>query len=169
MHSCSSVDEEANLSPETTTTHTSPSPSPPPSPSPSSRAYDANVTETTPVEPAHHSHPDYEHKVSTPTQKAGEHDGAGEEEQWQELHDESGHVYYFNTRTSVSQWDAPTWIEESDSVSGSVYYVNSVTGEAQVFGWFFDFWLLIDWSFSVFVPLRVVPLLCFYRILSFVP
>ncbi len=56
----------------------------------------------------------------------------GEEEQWEELHDESGHVYYFNTRTGVSQWEAPTWIEESDSVSGSVYYVNSVTGEAQV-------------------------------------
>ncbi len=59
------------------------------------------------------------------------------EEEWQELHDESGHVYYFNTRTGVSQWEAPTWIEESDSVSGSVYYVHSVTGEAQVSDWFF--------------------------------
>jgi hypothetical protein len=31
------------------------------------------------------------------------HDHVGDE-QWQELHDDGGHAYYFNTHSGVSQW-----------------------------------------------------------------
>ena len=54
-----------------------------------------------------------------------------EDEQWYELRDDDGELYYFNSGTGVSQWEPPRWFAEVDPVSGLKYYVNTSTGDPQ--------------------------------------
>ena len=58
-------------------------------------------------------------------------DDEEEVEQWYELRDDDGELYYFNTSTGASQWEPPKWFSEVDPVSGIKYYVNTSTGEPQ--------------------------------------
>ena len=53
------------------------------------------------------------------------------EEEWHELRDEEGNLYYFNAQSGASQWEEPTWVDEVDEDSGVVYYRNTATGESQ--------------------------------------
>ena len=54
-----------------------------------------------------------------------------EKEEWYELRDDDGELYYFNSLTGVSQWEPPRWFSEVDPVSGIKYFVNTSTGEPQ--------------------------------------
>ncbi|GMI07455.1 hypothetical protein TrVE_jg8417 [Triparma verrucosa] len=53
------------------------------------------------------------------------------DEEWYELRDDDGELYYFNSATGVSQWEPPKWFAEVDEISGVRYYVNTSTGEPQ--------------------------------------
>lgn len=55
----------------------------------------------------------------------------GNEEEWYELRDDDGELYYFNSESGVSQWEPPKWFAEVDEISGVRYYVNTSTGEPQ--------------------------------------
>ena len=58
-------------------------------------------------------------------------DSGADDEVIYELRDEDNRVYYFNSYTGVSMWDAPDWVDEIDDNSGAVYYTHSKTGETQ--------------------------------------
>jgi len=39
-------------------------------------------------------------------------------QEWSELFDSNGHVYYYNAATFQSQWEPPDWVEECDTATG---------------------------------------------------
>ena len=39
-------------------------------------------------------------------------------QEWSELFDSDGHVYYYNASTFQSQWEPPDWVEECDAATG---------------------------------------------------
>jgi hypothetical protein len=38
---------------------------------------------------------------------------------WQQLFDDKGNAYYYNSTTGESKWEAPEWVEETDPESGA--------------------------------------------------
>ncbi|CAN0261524.1 unnamed protein product, partial [Phaeothamnion confervicola] len=48
----------------------------------------------------------------------------GEAECWYELADDDGKTYYFNTRSGMSVWEPPEWVDEIDPETSCTYYIN---------------------------------------------
>jgi curved DNA-binding protein CbpA len=53
-----------------------------------------------------------------PCDGGGDGDDHGQVQEWSELFDSSGHVYYYNASTFQSQWEPPDWVEECDTATG---------------------------------------------------
>ena len=50
---------------------------------------------------------------------AAHHSQGSSVEEWMELYDDSGNLYYYNEATGASSWTPPDWVEEIDPSSGA--------------------------------------------------
>ena len=66
---------------------------------------------------------DGEHSFSDASSDDDSEDKADAVSEWYEYRDASNRVYYYNSKTEESRWEAPEWVEEIDPDSGAAYYL----------------------------------------------